>query len=316
MDLLRWILLGLGLLLIGGIWFQGRRNRPAHQESLLDTARRRWTREARSGGGDDASRETAGEALGDEVDLPDRTEPDLGFDPAEFDELFGRRREPAEPDVTAGTDPARQVHDGRGSRREGPPARAQEGVAGATTRMPDDSGGETSASDRAARDAARRDGGESRAARDSGNGGGTSGSDEHIVVLYVVAGKGERLSGNDLRQAFAGLGLEHGELDIFHRFDESGRTVFSVANAAEPGTFDPPNMADMETPGVALFARLPAPFPATEVFDEMVEAAHTLAATLGARPLDERQSTLTRQTEQAMRDELLEYEHRVARNRT
>lgn len=319
MDLLRWILLGLGLLLIGAVWLHGRRNRPAHQESLFETARRRWSRERSDGAGAKAGADPAG------IDLPDREEPDLGFDPAELDELFGGQRESTEAPLGREGGGER----GASASASGPGRDAGEAAAGAAeTQAPasgDPGSGEQDAGEpdvgepdaRAVEAAARSRGEPAAREQDSATAAPADepreAVEERIVVLYVVAPRGERLRGADLASAFSRLDLAHGELDIFHRRDESGRTVFSVANATEPGTFDPASMTTMETPGIALFARLPGPLSATEMFDELAAAAHALAGELGGRALDGRQSTLTRQTEQAMRDELLEYEHRRAR---
>lgn len=354
MDLLRWILLGLGLLLIAAVWFHGRRNRPAHEESLFESARRRW-RERSTEPAPDTGRDPG------ELDLPERDDPDFDFDPDELDALFDRDRESTEAALgrpeRATTQPeprAYAAHDERDALTEDdlheddtpdhepaeqglpedepPPQRphvpAARGDAGTDGHAPASSAqvesqpgsGEHAGDDQPApqgrapeREDAARPGGKRRAERERAHD--DEVGEERIVVLYVVAPRGERLDGASLHEAFATLGLEYGELEIFHGRDDSGRKVFSIANATEPGTFDPATMADLQTPGVALFARLPGPQSPTRTFDAMAHAARRLAEMLGARALDERQSTLTRQTEQAMRDELLEYEHRRARHR-
>lgn len=316
MDLLRWILLGIGLLLILAVWWHGRRPRPAHQESLLATARRRWRR-----GVDSAS------AAGTEsVDLPEREAPDLGLDADELNELFGEQREAIESrfHAVADTTPTAQerqpVADDDpevGADESGRHSPASEGVG-----VENDHGDGTDmdrVEEEAVPDAPVADERSRRSPPEVTNSWKTSqpepapGDEDRIIALYVVAPRGERLRGADLQSAFSRLGLEHGDLDIFHRHDDQQRTVFSVANAAEPGTFDPATLRDLETPGVALFMRLPTPMPAPDAFDELVTAARALAADVGGHALDGRQSTLTRQTEQAMCDDMRDYELR--RNR-
>lgn len=323
MDLLRWILLGIGLLLILAIWWHGRRHRPARQESLLATARRRWRRNA----------DTASATRSASVDLPAREAPDLGLDTAELDELFGEQREGiesrfhtaaektstgherkplADDEPEAGTGesgrPAPASHDddlesiqGSDADRDSAEETAEAGqpaVDDPLRRSPPEAAGNRQASDPDPPPADKdRPADEDRPA-----------DVDRIVALYVVAPRGERLHGGDLLSAFSRLGLEHGDLDIFHRHDDQQRTVFSVANAAEPGTFDPTTMRELETPGVALFMRLPTPIPAPDAFDELVTAARALAADVGGHALDSRQSTLTRQTEQAMSDDMRDYE--------
>lgn len=140
-------------------------------------------------------------------------------------------------------------------------------------------------------------------------------ADERIVVIYVVAPRGERLVGARLYEAFVRHGLEHGELDIFHARDDAGYTIYSLANGVEPGTFDPATMDTLSTPGVALFLRLPGPPSAEAAFDRMVADARALAEELEAHVLDGRHSTFTRQTEQHLRDEMRELDLRRGRKR-
>lgn len=324
MDLLRWILLVVGLLLVGAIWLHGRRHRPVHEESLFNTARRRWRRKNAD----------TGRGGPEDVDLPEREAPDLGLDIDGLDDILGQRREsidgafkacseasmpdasapdttaPAADDVDAGTHETRAP---RTPSADVAAARSEQHDSGDGARRAEDGAWDETHAARADADdedqsATHKTGEQARPRGDA-----ALADEDRIVVLYVVALRGERLHGADLLTAFSRLGLEHGDLDIFHRYDVQQHTVFSVANAAEPGTFDPMTMRDLETPGVALFTRLPTGMSAPHVFDEMAAAARALATDLGGHALDGRQSTLTRQTEQAMRDELLDYEHR--RNR-
>lgn len=267
MDPLRWTLLVIGLALIAGVWYHGRRNRPAHEESLFERARRQ--------GGDDDRVPVAADDHAAEA-------PPADFDPARFQGPV--------PDVDLELDP-QELDELLTEPRDRPVAEPSPGDASG------DAGARPPAGSR------QRPG---RRATEEG--------EERIVVLYVMAAGDERIDGARLRQAFARQHLEHGQYEIFHRFAGDGRAVFSVASMVEPGTFEPERMDEMTTPGVALFARLPGPVAATDAFDEMVATARMLAEELEGRALDGRHSTLTRQTEHALRDELLEYEHRRSRD--
>lgn len=308
MELLRWILLGLGLLLIAAIWFQGRRQRAAHAESLLARARRGWQRrrtraeERRSAAAPAADEERREPELGDDVAaseldefLNDERRSAPGFDrPADAASNDTRQAPaddaiaPAESDMTTAISAADDVGDEAAETTAAPAASSEPAAAAAEPAFDQPEPADTT---------------EPSAGAD----------EEKIIAFYVVAPGGERLSGGELQAAFAEMDLVHGELDIFHRRDDSGRTLFSVANATEPGTFDPATMAEMTTPGVALFARLPGPATPMATFDEIAAATWRLAELLQAQPLDSRQSTLSRQTEQAMRDEVLEYQRRRVR---
>jgi len=142
------------------------------------------------------------------------------------------------------------------------------------------------------------------------------GPDERqLEAVYVVAARGERFIGSRLQELFEQHDLEHGELDIYHRRDAEGHTLFSVANLVEPGTFDPATIDTLSTPGVALFLRLPGPPSAETAFERMMECARALADALDARMLDQQHSTLTRQTEQHLRDRMREFDHQQQRSR-
>lgn len=132
---------------------------------------------------------------------------------------------------------------------------------------------------------------------------------ERLEVVYVVAPRGERFVGSRLQELFTNHGLRHGEMDIFHGHDAEGRTLFSVANLVEPGTFDPATMDTLSTPGLALFVRLPGPTSAEIAFDRMISTARGLAEALEGRVLDQQHSTMTRQTEQHLRDQMRAFDH-------
>ena len=88
--------------------------------------------------------------------------------------------------------------------------------------------------------------------------------DEDVIILSLMAREGETFNGMQLLDAMELCGLSHGEMDIFHYTElDSGKPLFSIANVLEPGSFDRENMGDIETPGLAMFMRLPAPSVAT-----------------------------------------------------
>jgi len=299
MEWLRWILLLVGIALIGAIYWTGRRRERARDETLLERARR-----------------------DDEAGHPANPVPPPGPDLDITDDLDDLEIEvPASPPGGPGYFPP-DAPDSATARGGSPPVPAADGPADTAGEPPRNTADvppaaspgpepvdRTGAAEPAPASAGRP------AARDRTGSTSEAPSDERIVVLYVVAPGGERLVGERLRDAFQAEGLEHGELDVFHGRDPEGHTLFSVANVLEPGTFDPATMGTLTTPGVAMFLRLPGPPSAERAFEQMVAVARGLAESLEARVLDERHSTLTRQTEQHLRDEMREIDHRRSRTR-
>lgn len=122
---------------------------------------------------------------------------------------------------------------------------------------------------------------------------------EEVIVLTLLAPQGRQLRGPLLLKALQEAGLAHGDMEIFHYAVEGHREpLFSVANILEPGRFVLAEMAQLETPGVALFMRLPAVMPGDEALKLMLQKAHQMAAQLNAslcdgqrQPLDDKALT-------------------------
>ncbi len=136
---------------------------------------------------------------------------------------------------------------------------------------------------------------------------------EEVIIINVMAFKGESFNGNDLLDVILKCGLRYGSMDIFHRYSDTkgeGVLLFSMANMVKPGTFDLDLMDDFETPGVSLFMTLPIDADSMQSFDLMVEAANTIADTLDGELKDEQRSAMTRQTIEHCRQRISEFERK------
>ena len=131
---------------------------------------------------------------------------------------------------------------------------------------------------------------------------------QKIVAVRVVAATGSQFAGDRLLDALQADGFSFGRYQIFHRLDDSGRPLVSLASLKEPGTFDPDAMPGSQFRGVALFAVMPGPLPALRAFDELIVTARALAATLGGQLQDERGGPLTLQRIGHLREEVAEFE--------
>lgn len=136
---------------------------------------------------------------------------------------------------------------------------------------------------------------------------------EEVVVINVLAREKGDFSGKALKNLFEACGLEHGDLDIYHRHETSATTSpvqFSVANAVEPGTFTPDTMAGTTTPGISFFMSLPGPGNSLQAFEFMLETAQCVVRNLGGELKDERRSVMTAQTIEHCRQRIREYERK------
>ncbi len=140
-----------------------------------------------------------------------------------------------------------------------------------------------------------------------------SGEQLHIVMT-VMARSGERFSGEALRHAFESADLYHGDMNIFHRHeqpeDRSTPTLFSAANVLAPGYFEPSGMDTLSSPGIALFMRLPGPRSPIDTFQQMLDAATTVAENLDGKLCDETRSTLTPQSINHLRERIADFGRR------
>lgn len=139
---------------------------------------------------------------------------------------------------------------------------------------------------------------------------------QRIVAIRLVVPPDRRIDGGPLKKALAAEGLEFGRYSIFHRIIDGGRPLYSVASLVEPGSFDPDLMGSLRFPGISLFAVFPGPLPAPQTFDDLLATARRLADRLGAALQDDTGSSLTGQRVLSIREDLVHFEHLVGLSRT
>ncbi|MEM9300811.1 MAG: cell division protein ZipA [Pseudomonadota bacterium] len=136
---------------------------------------------------------------------------------------------------------------------------------------------------------------------------------DRVVVLYVKAPRGTTLGGPDIFEAAEKVGLSYGDLNIFHRLNETGErhtAIYSLANITKPGDFDLTRRDTLQTPGLCLFLTLPNPLPALDAWDAMLATGRRLADLLNADLQDESHSSLIRQRIAQLRDEMRDYDRK------
>jgi cell division protein ZipA len=136
---------------------------------------------------------------------------------------------------------------------------------------------------------------------------------DEVLIVNVMARKGEQFSGPELLKAMLSQGLRYGDMDIFHRHESAdgrGRILFSAANIVVPGTLDLTAMDDFTTPGISLFLSLPIASDSLSAYNLMVTAAQAIAEALQGELKDEQRSVMTRQTIEHGRQRVIEYERK------
>lgn len=103
-----------------------------------------------------------------------------------------------------------------------------------------------------------------------------------LMQLFVVA-RGKPFDGSAVQAVAERQHLTPGEMDIYHRQNlesNSQSALFSMANLVKPGTFPFDEMETFTTPGVALFTQLEGLPSDLMVYDELVQAARSMADAL------------------------------------
>jgi cell division protein ZipA len=130
----------------------------------------------------------------------------------------------------------------------------------------------------------------------------TLSSSNDVVSLYLVAQKGNDLKGEQILSAAYAVHLEYGEMNIFHRKDAQGKTIFSLVNMMEPGTFDIDRMHEMSTRGISLFTQLSLCDNPVQALDDMLICAHSLASMLSIQLCDQHRQLLNKVFTKALRE--------------
>ena len=115
-----------------------------------------------------------------------------------------------------------------------------------------------------------------------------------IISLYILAKK-NTFAGYNLLQALTICNLEYDKkLQIFHRYDSNSVRLFSLACAAEPGTFDLEKLGSREFSGVVIFMDLSTlTGSATLALDLFLETANLLEYELDAKLVDQNKNSIT-----------------------
>ena len=128
------------------------------------------------------------------------------------------------------------------------------------------------------------------------------------MLIHLVAPQGQTFAGDALCDALREKGLKFGTMNIFHRVDPLTKgSVYSVANAVEPGFFDLSDLSKMTTPGVTFFLQLPGPENPSAAMEDMLDVAQAVAHKLGGELRDEAKNRLTRQAASHMQQQVSDF---------
>jgi cell division protein ZipA len=131
---------------------------------------------------------------------------------------------------------------------------------------------------------------------------------QRIVTIRVCTVGEARWSGEALMAALELHGLAYGRYQVYHRKHSDGRSIFCVASLVEPGTFDIARMPEDNFRGVTLFAVLPGPLEAVQTVDALFATARDLARDLSGTVQDAKGIPFSPQRAAALREDVARFQ--------
>ena len=282
MDNFRWILLGVGILIVAIIYFISRKNRrdfykedDYSSEDLPEISAKNWD-DLDEGVGEvriiarsnDYEPSKAGEGPVEKRFEPDDDNADF-YDEDENDPLFAKwPKHVTQPEAAPATSAATEDV----AVAEVEPVVTADQEIGAETAKVEAAQAETTQAETTQAEPAPTD---------------------TVLVLNVLARDGTSLSGNSINSVAHANDMIFGEMNIYHRMDANNVPVFSLINMVKPGSFDPATIHDLETPGISLFLQLPGPSDPSGAYDDMLQTAYRMSEMLEARLCDRNRQPLT-----------------------
>jgi cell division protein ZipA len=131
---------------------------------------------------------------------------------------------------------------------------------------------------------------------------------QKIIAMRVCAVGEARWSGAELIATLEQHGLAYGRYQVYHRKHVDGRSIFCVASLIEPGTFDAALMASEQFRGVSLFAVLPGPLEPLQTVDALFATARELARELSGTVQDAKGIPFSPQRVAALREDVARFQ--------
>lgn len=136
-------------------------------------------------------------------------------------------------------------------------------------------------------------------------------AESQVLALSVTAR--EQFKGVSLFKLVEACGMEFGEMDIFHRFEDdkgTGAIQFSMVNGVKPGHFDLAQRDTFVTPAVSFFLQMGEPADLMNAFECMLATAQCVADNLKGEVKDENHSVMRPQTIEHYRQKIRDFERR------
>ena len=138
---------------------------------------------------------------------------------------------------------------------------------------------------------------------------------ELLIALFLLAPKGKVFSGNDIFAVLENAGMNYGDMQIFHHYGvgelKVKKAIFSVADLAEPGIFNPQDRETFTTQGLTFVMRLPGPFGGRVAFELMLNHAQRTAEELQGILVNARRQPVNQEVIGEIRNHIAQFEEEL-----
>ncbi len=126
-----------------------------------------------------------------------------------------------------------------------------------------------------------------------------------IIVLFILPKLDNKFSGAQINSSVQAMGLKFGKMNIYHYLKDE-RTVFSLANMHEPGSFDPDTIHDLRSSGLTVFMQVDISVGADALDDltEMLQRSYQIAGLIDGRLCNHHRQPLTEQDAENYRSQV------------
>ncbi|KOR31313.1 hypothetical protein TI04_01430 [Achromatium sp. WMS2] len=133
-----------------------------------------------------------------------------------------------------------------------------------------------------------------------------------LILQLNIGSKNLQFEGPNIVRAAEAAGMKIDTIGMFHYYvpQENGDDVllFTLANIVKPGIFPMEKIVEFKTPGLTIFAQLPAPVDGFSLFSTMLDKAKIITKSLKGELQDETHSRLTNQTIEHIYTQITEFQ--------
>lgn len=116
--------------------------------------------------------------------------------------------------------------------------------------------------------------------------------EDELIIMRITSKEGDEFKGLKLLTATKNVEMKFGNMNIFHHYGigdmKTEKPLFSLANMYEPGEFSLQEMDSFTTRGIVLYMSIPTPFDTMSSFELMLNTCQRIADDLDGELKGER----------------------------